>query len=370
MKRARPVALVLGPSRDALSGVTTHVNALLGSRLADGYALVHYQVGSEGRAESAPARLARLLLSPFALAAAILRHDAAIVHVNVSLNAKAYWRDLAHVLAAKLCGARVVLQKHGGHLEKFARNPLFARFVKATLRLPDLVVVLSQAELAAYRAFVPGQNVAAVPNGIDAEPYRRYNRPAADPARPLKLLYLGRLAAGKGLAESLEALALARAAGAPATLVIAGGGPEEARLRAQARSLSLADCVTFAGPAWGDYKVRLLSNADALLLPSYSEGLPYALLEAMAAGAVPIVTPVGAIPDVVADGVHGRLVPVGEAAAIARAVVELHHDRAALLRMSQAARARVAAAYSLERLAVDFGGLYASLAPWPASQAG
>lgn len=370
MKRARPVALVLGPSLVALSGVTTHVNALLGSRLASRYSLVHFQVGSEGRAESPPARVARLALSPLRLAAAIVRHDASIVHVNVSLNAKAYWRDLAHLAAAKLCGARVVLQKHGGSLAQFCGTGLFARFVRATLRLADAIVVLSQAELREFRAFVPGQRVALVPNGIDAAPYAGCARAPADPAAPLRLAYVGRLAPGKGLAECLEALALARARGVAAHLVVAGSGPEEARLRAQARALGLDALVRFAGPARGEDKIRLLCEADVLLLPSYSEGLPYALLEGMAAGAVPVATPVGAIPDVVAEGVHGRLVPVGDAAALARAIVALDGDRDALARMSRACRGRVGAAYSLERLALDFGALYSSVSPCPASQAG
>ena len=102
----RPAVLVLGPSRDAISGVTTHVNSLLDSRLAGEFALEHFQVGSEGRAEGAAARWLRLAASPFALAAAVLRRGAAVVHLNTSLNAKAWWRDLVYLLVAKACGTR------------------------------------------------------------------------------------------------------------------------------------------------------------------------------------------------------------------------------------------------------------------------
>ena len=366
----KPAAIILGPSAEALSGVTTHVNSLLASQLTAAYSLVHFQVGSEGRNESRAGRLARLAASPFALAASIVRHDATIVHINCSLNAKAWWRDLVYVVVAKLCGARVVFQKHGGRLEQFASHPVFAYFVKSVLRLPDAVVVLSREELEAYQDFIPGQNVAVVPNGIDPAPYLKYNRRPTDPAAPLKLLYIGRLVPGKGLTETIEALSLAKEQGVKAQIIIAGSGPEEARLRAQARSLELNGNVTFAGPAWGDYKTKLLNNADVLLLPSYSEGLPYSLLEGMAAGVVPIVTPVGAIPDAVTEGVHGRLVPVKDAAAISKALVALDGDRAALARMSQACRSRILSAYSLERLADDFTAVYSIVLPWPASQAG
>ena len=79
----RPVALVLGPRREAVSGVTTHVNLLCASQLAEDYRLVHFQVGSEGRSESALGRLVRLLVSPIGLALAILWRGAAIVHIHV-----------------------------------------------------------------------------------------------------------------------------------------------------------------------------------------------------------------------------------------------------------------------------------------------
>ena len=110
-----------------------------------------------------------------------------------------------------------------------------------------------------------------------------------------------------------------------------------------------------------EHKALLLSQADILVLPSYAEGLPYALLEGMAAGAVPVATPVGAIPDVMTDGVHGLLVPLRDAGAITAAVARLVQDRSLLARMSAASRKRIAASYSLERLAADFAVLYANV---------
>jgi glycosyltransferase involved in cell wall biosynthesis len=76
---------------------------------------------------------------------------------------------------------------------------------------------------------------------------------------------------------------------------------------------------------------------------------------------VPIVTPVGGIPDVVQEGAHGLFVPLRDSDAIAQSIAALSQDRAALARMSAACRKRIAGAYSIERLATDFSGLYASL---------
>lgn len=359
---ARPVVLVLGPALQAVSGVTTHVNLLLDSSLQSGYRLVHYQVGSEGRRETPIQRAARLAAGPFALAAAILRHDAAIVHINCSLNAKAFWRDLGYLVAAKACGARVVFQKHGGHLAEFTRNRWFRALVRATFRVSDTVVVLSQEELRQYRRFVPGQDVACAPNGVDAVRYAT-SRPAAP--SPLRLLYMGRLARHKGVRETLEALALARSSGVRPTFVVAGSGPEEAALREKARALGLEDQVRFAGPVHGDAKLRLLSESDAMVLASYTEGLPYALLEGMAAGLVPIVTAVGAVPELLTHGVHGRVVPMKDSGAIADALVWLANHRPDMERMREACRRRVCSAFTQERLAARFNVVYARLLPLP-----
>jgi glycosyltransferase involved in cell wall biosynthesis len=360
----RPVVILLGPSREAVSGVSTHLNLLFGSALARQFDLVHFQVGSQGRVESRVRRAARLLASPFLLAAAIVRRNAAIVHVNTSLDRRAYWRDLAYVAVSKLCGARVVYQVHGGALpaEFFAGSRLLTAWLRTTLGWPDALVVLASLLAEAYRALVPGQSVALIPNGIDSQALLNHRPRYARQDRPLGLLYIGRLVATKGLFESFQALAAGRRLGVQARLVVAGDGPEEARMRARVHELGLDEVVSFAGPVFGDRKARLLDEADVLLLPTYhAEGLPYALLEGMAAGLVPIVTRVGAIPDVVRQDLHAQFVAPRDPAAITQAIAVLHRDRARLARMSAACRSRVAAAYTVERVAAGFAALYAGL---------
>src|SRR5688572_13961342 len=191
----RPVALVLGPHLEAVSGVSTHLRLLLASPLAGDFRLVHFQVGSEGRDEGAFGRAVRLALSPLKLALVILARNAAIVHLNTSLNRRAYWRDLAYLVIAKLCGARVVYQVHGGALPQrfFRGNRLLEAVLRGTLKLADAVVVLARIELRAYRKFAPGLPVVALPNAIDYAPYAALKRPPRGPV-PLRLVYVGRLA--------------------------------------------------------------------------------------------------------------------------------------------------------------------------------
>jgi len=359
----RPAVLVLGPHRAAVSGVSTHVNTLLASGLAEDFLLIHFQLGSEGLKESRAGQVARLAASPFRLAAAILKRGVAIVHINSSLNARAYWRDLAHMLVAKACGARVLFQVHGGKLPAdFCRNNrLLAALLRRTLRLPDAIVVLGSIELEAYQRFVRREQVVALPNGIDCLPYASILRERPDPAGALRLAYVGRLAREKGLYELLTGLKLAHAAGVRARLVITGSGPEEEGLRRFVAAAGIGHAVSFAGPVCGAGKSALFAQSDLFVLPSHAEGLPYALLESMAAGVPAIVTRVGAIPEVVFEGVHGLFVPLHDPEAIARAIATLDADRELLAQMSAACRKRIAASYSAERLADDVRRLYADL---------
>ena len=359
----RPVVLLLGPHRAAVSGVSTHLNLLMGSTLAEDFELVHFQVGSEGRDESAVTRLLRLAASPFVLFATILFRHVSLVHINTSLNTRAYWRDVAYLFVAKLLRARVVYQVHGGQLphEFFAGRWLLTRFLRWTLRLPDLVLLLAQVELDAYRIFVPEQNLVRLPNGIDTRPYSRVPTVRTRAEYPLRLVYIGRLDREKGLYEALQGLRLACELGVDARLMVAGRGPEEGRLRRYAQALGIAARAAFIGPVFGDEKVKLLSTADVMILPSYAEGLPYALLEAMAAGIPVIATPVGAIPDVVTHGTHGQLVAPRDGRAIAQALVAMNGDREALSWMSRACRRRIQAAYSIDRLASELSMHYAAL---------
>src|SRR5262245_18941857 len=204
--------IMLGPHRDAISGVSAHINGLLASRLGEDFSLVHFQVGSEGRSENRIGRLARLVLGPLRLTIAILRCRARIVHLNTSLNARAFWRDLAFMFAAKACGARVVYQVHGGALpQQFAaRRRLLTVLLRWTLRVPDVIVVLASVEHYAYRDFLPGRQIVLLPNGIDWTPYANVTRHDGDAAAPLRLVYFGRLAKEKGLYDVLEGLRLAR----------------------------------------------------------------------------------------------------------------------------------------------------------------
>ena len=352
--------VLLGPALSAVSGVSTHLNMLLASSLAHKFELLHFQVGAEGRNEASLHRLSRLVLSPLQLAAYLLRHWPTIVHLNTSMDRKAYWRDFTYLLVAKALRRKVVYQVHGGELPAnfFASSIVLTSLLRLVLRLPDAVLVLSTEELKAYRQFDARIAVRLVPNAIDPRGLADVQRPFNLDA-PLRLVYVGRLVRAKGIFEIVQAAAAIKAEGMQFSLAFAGDGPDRAELVSFIAQSSVADRATLLGGVFGADKLRLWCTSDVFLFPTFhAEGLPYAILEAMAAGCVPVATPVAAIADVVENGVTGAFVPSRSPALLADAIRQLHHDRPALAKMSKAGRAAVLSNYALPRLGVDMAAAY------------
>jgi glycosyltransferase involved in cell wall biosynthesis len=357
--------VLLGPSQQAVSGVSTHLRHLCNSELQHTIRFLHFRVGSEGvPAETRLARVIRILFGPLKFSCYVHGHAPDIVHINTSLRRKSYWRDLVFLAVARLFGAKVVYQVHGGALpaDFFPGNGFLGGILRWTLKAADVVVLLADFQLTAYRAFAPEARLEVIPNGIDVTGLSG-ERSSAKATGPLRLIYLGRLVRTKGLFEMLEAVTLLTEEGRDVELTVAGSGPDEDELRARAGADSLRNRVHFVGPIFDEAKNHLLCASHVFLFPTYDEGMPYALLEAMAAGAVPVTTPVGGIPDIVTDGVHGFLVAPRDPVGLAAALRVCDDDRSALARMAAAGRERINSNFTITRLADRFRYLYESLAP-------
>ncbi|NUB44936.1 glycosyltransferase [Fertoebacter nigrum] len=178
------------------------------------------------------------------------------------------------------------------------------------------------------------------------------------PASGARLVAIGRLAEQKGFALLVEALALSQAPGLHLTLV--GDGPLRPALEAAIAAHGLGGQVTLTG--WADEaRVRAeLAAAHALILPSFAEGLPMVVMEAMAAGRPVIATMIAGVPELVLPGETGWLVPAGDAAALAGAMDALAATAPErLAAMGQAARARVLARHDIDVEAAKLAALFA-----------
>jgi colanic acid/amylovoran biosynthesis glycosyltransferase len=164
---------------------------------------------------------------------------------------------------------------------------------------------------------------------------------------PRKLLSVGRLVPMKGFDILLLALAELRARGVDFSCTVIGEGPERARLESLRSALGLDAVVEFPGAMPQDEVVRHMAESTLMVLPcvvapnGQSDGIPNVLMESMATGLPVISTRISGIPELVEDGESGRLVPAGDAAALANAVQALFHDPQQCDSFAEAGRRKV-----------------------------
>jgi colanic acid/amylovoran biosynthesis glycosyltransferase len=170
-----------------------------------------------------------------------------------------------------------------------------------------------------------------------------------------KLLFVGRLAAAKGLPILLDAIAKLD----DATLDIAGDGPDRLMLVEQARRLGISERVRFLGYQSQAQVRDLLKESDIFVLTSFAEGVPVVLMEAMAAGVPVITTRIAGIPELVQDGESGLLIPPGDAGATAAAIRQLADDPSLRTRLAAAGRKKVEQEFDVEAEAHRFAGILA-----------
>ncbi len=291
-----------------------------------------------------------------------LRRPAMVLHVHTSAGAS-FRRKAIVMRVGALLGLPSVLHFHASKFDTmFEGSPSHMRWVRRQLDRAKIIVVLANSWVDRLKSLTDTP-VRWVPNGIDLRSdlsAREYS----DAERPLILFIGGTVLRRKGAFELLAAVDRLsnREPACPTRLVVAGLGElEEARRIVSSRSLS--DVVDLAGWVDDARKSQLLAQADIFVLPSFAEGLPIGLLEAMAAGLPTIATPVGGIPDLIRDGENGILVPVGDVDGLARAIRSLAGDPALRRRLGTRGQASVRDGFDIALISRKLKGLYQAVAP-------
>ena len=185
-----------------------------------------------------------------------------------------------------------------------------------------------------------------------------YGKDRAAPGK--RLLFVGRLSAVKGVPVLLDAFASIRAAHPDAELTLIGDGPERAALETQAAGMQ---GITFAGYRSQGEVAAELEQTDIFVLPSFAEGVPVVLMEAMAARVPVVTTRIAGIPELVQDGVSGRIVHPGDGADLADAIVTLLGDGDMRARMGAAGRQKIEKDFALPNEAAWLQALFEGTAP-------
>jgi glycosyltransferase involved in cell wall biosynthesis len=295
----------------------------------------------------------------FRLCWVIYRRRVDLIHVNSYIPGN-YAR-----LAAALMQVPIVIDHWHGFTRFNDKRRLICRVLA---RFTDLSLAVSQGvkDYLLQEIGLDPAKIRVVPNGVDvaaidaARPGPEVRRELGLPEQVPVIGLVGRLDHwGKGHKELFTAMAQIRARH-PVHALIVGGGRRIDEVKALAASLGLGGEVHFLGSRQD--VPDLLNAMDIFVLPSYSEGVSLALLEAMAAGLPVIATAVGGLPEVVADGQTGILIPPRDAAALAGALARLLADPAGAKNLGDRARQHVRAHFSLDRLGREINEIYEELA--------
>ncbi len=267
------------------------------------------------------------------LVTALTRSGADVIHAH----SHRYGHVLQAALAAWQADIPLVVSTHY-HPAHAGEAPLTrgllrvedVAFGQSAYRLAGALVVESALEARLLRAFTPGGRVKTVPPGIDLAEWGApdADRPYARPLPPGYLLFVGRIAANKGLPHLFRALASLPDPERPPLVLMGPPWGENVALEATARELGIADGITWLGSVEDRRAYRAtLRGASALVLPSAWEAFGLVVLDAMAAGVPVIASSVGALPEVLDHGRAGRLVPYGDPSALAEALRSVRRDR-------------------------------------------
>ena len=375
----RPRVLVLGHLPPSQGGPATYLTTIFSSRLAERFELrpynigrppkpaVHDNFGYSGLWNAGVRRmliavvitLRHVLLFPLELA----RFRPAIVHVHTAPY-WVFWETAVYVTVCRLVRVPCALQLHYSFRLFYSACSSVTRWlVRAVLRLATTFVVICKEDLGFLRE-IGADRVAAVylPNCVDAGALRAGSCCEPEAGRggvaPEVLFLGGSDCRRKGLPELLAAIPAVAARQPEAKFRLVAVPPDlvESLLPAEHRSRCVVD-----GWVSGDEKIGRLARADLFVLPSHGEGMPIAILEAMAVGLPIVATDVAGIPDMVRDGQEGLLVPPGDVPALAAAIASLLGDRELRRSIGGRASARVTEEFDLPTGVENWDHLYRSL---------
>ncbi|MEE9412099.1 MAG: glycosyltransferase family 4 protein [Methylococcales bacterium] len=260
-------------------------------------------------------------------------------------------------LLAKAFRKKTIWHIHTGELHTYYADSctLEKYIISYVLRNADVVIALSFNSKKMIEDVEPRSSIQILLNTVNVNDYEVKNREIHD---PVNVLLLGRLEYRKGIHVILKAIKIL--ADKNISFVLAGDGDIEGT-RKFVKENSFETIVTVPGWISGDQKLALLKEADIYILPSYQEGLPISILEAMSAGLPIISTPVGGIPDAVIDGENGYLIGPGDSEALASKILLLSKDLNTWKKLSIRSAEIAKQKFHMSRIESELSDLYTAL---------
>lgn len=331
----RPRVLIVSPHLTrTLGGITALVREILASKLTQGFEFRH--IASQADEYGKFGKVLLALVSFLQYAWLIVRWRPEMVWIHVGGNASLY-RKAPFIIFGRLTGRVVLSHFHAGDFTPYFNRQSRAgqKFILWSLSLSHRLATCSQELRRILVQHLKTRNVVVLPNGVDVSEFAadRAARTAAQADDPLRLLFVGAMGRLKGERDLVQAIRKAERKVPNLKVMLLGHGSET--LMSLCEEVQVLHLLEYFGPAPMDQRAGFFKQADIFVLPTYAEGMPVSVIEAMAAGLPVITTPVGGIPDLVTDGIEGFLVKPGDIDALAARIVQLARDEKLRLAMGR-----------------------------------
>lgn len=307
------INLLVSSSKKGKGGIATVVNVYEQQGFFNRWN-IHYL--ATGGSTSKLVKLILFVISIVKLMTLIATKHVGLIHIHMASRGS-YTRKSIILRLAKFFGVKTIIHLHGGEFETFYNKECSERkkqHIRATFNMADKVITLSSQWLSWVNTIVKDKTKASVIyNAVQAVelPQKKLKQPI--------ILFLGYLGQSKGVGDLINAFANV-AKKFPEVELHLGGEGDLVKYQTQAKALGIEEQVMFLGWIAGDKKNQCLADANIYCLPSYNEGFPMGILEAMATDVAVVSSTAGGIPDAIENGKEGILVKAGDVDALAIAL--------------------------------------------------
>lgn len=355
--------LITAPSlneSENVSGISTIVRTIINSNRSS-VRFLHFRIGNrDGAPKGFKWAMGQVALLP-RMASFIRRQRINAVHLNTDFTKASLLRDfIIFSFLKSVMHKPVLLHIHGGYMlmKPPAKSSLFKFIIDRMLRRSDKNVVLSEVEHRQLREAY-GAESEVLPNAVETKDLKQNEKNFEE---QIRFIFLGRIVKSKGIYMIAEAFKQLKAYHGNCSFTIYGSGPELAGFLQEMGTIPTLR-FEYKGVAKGEEKWKALEQANVFLLPSlYGEGLPIAMLEAMQAGCVPVVSDDASITTVVRNGANGYVVKKGDQQSLVAAMKHILTDRTGLKQLSAAAKSTIVEHYGISQYMKNLASYYATFA--------
>ena len=345
------------PSFDAKGGIASVVSGYRGSELENRYRIRYVQTYCDGNKWN---KLCKAVAAYAVFIKELLFWKPDAVHIHSSFGAS-FYRKLPFIYLADFCGIPVVNHIHGSEIDRFYRktSDKEKRLKRKTFGKCAKIIALSEHWREQFSEFANKEKIDVIANYSTLQDVRTETR-----ENTKNVLFLGFLSELKGCFDIPEIAHIVKQQVGNVRFVLAGSGSETdlQEIRKRAQQWDVEDNLIFPGWVRRDEKDQLLREASIYFLPSYTEGMPMSVLEAMGYHLPIVSTNVGGIPTLVKNGQNGYLYEPGDVQGMAGAITAILLDADKQMHMGEASAAVVREGYSLEQHIAKLSCVYENLA--------